>query len=546
MAESTTASPGQAAPAGHARWPATLLLAVLIGVLIFAFWAPLKWMWIKDWPREEYNHCYLIPFVAAFLVATRSRELAAVPWSGSLSGLWLVLIGFLFLVFGTLSAVFTISQLGFLTAVWGCFVAVWGWPAVRVIWPALAYLVFMIPLPSFLEVKLTAGLQLISTQIGVAVVRLAQVPVYVEGNVIDLGIYQLAVAEACSGLRYLFPLMSFGFLCAALFKAPLWQRAVVFLSSVPLTVLMNSVRIGIISILVSYFGVEQAEGFLHDFEGWVVFMTCVAILFLEMFIMARLSGRGLLASLEMDTPPLAEMWRILGLPRMTRAAWVVAGAVLAATLAMIPVNQREDVIPMRSSFATFPLVLGDWRGQESAVDETTLNALQADDTFLALYSHAEKGPPVNLWFAYYGSQRGKKSIHSPATCLPGGGWHMQDLERVEVEGVRADGEPQPVNRALITMGDHGQLVYYWFAQRGRMLTNEYIVKWFIFWDGLTMQRTDGALVRIVTPVESGPNGEAEADQRLQEFMRQLDPKLAYFLPPREAAAQAEPSLFGSL
>ena len=197
MAESMTASPGKAAPTGHARWPATLLLAVLIVVLVFAFRDAVLNMW-KNWGKEEYNHCYLIPFVAAFLIATRSRELAAVPWSGSRSGLWLVALGFLLNLFGVMSSVFTISQIGFVIAIWGCFVAVWGWPAVKIIWPALVYLVFLVPLPNFLQVKLTAGLQLISTQIGVAVVRLAQVPVYVEGNVIDLGIYQLAVAEACS------------------------------------------------------------------------------------------------------------------------------------------------------------------------------------------------------------------------------------------------------------------------------------------------------------------------------------------------------------
>jgi len=545
MAESMTASQGKAGPASHARWPATLLLAALIVVLVFAFRDAVINMW-KNWGKEEYNHCYLIPFVAAFMIATRSRELGAVRWSGSPSGLWLVALGFLFNAFGVLSSVFTISQIGFIVAIWGCFVAVWGWPAVRAIWPALAYLVFLVPLPNFLQVKLTAGLQLVSTQIGVAVVRLAQVPVYVEGNVIDLGIYQLAVAEACSGLRYLFPLMSFGFLCAALFRAPPWQRVVVFLSSVPLTVLMNSVRIGIISILVSYYGVEQAEGFLHDFEGWVVFMACVAILFLEMFIMARLSGRGLLASLEMDTPPMAELWRIFTAQGISRAAVLAGTVVLVASAAMLPLHEREDVIPMRSSFATFPLVMGEWRGQEAAVDQTTLDTLKADDTFLALYSHAEKGPPVNLWFAYYGSQRSGRSIHSPATCLPGGGWEMQNLKRVEVEGVRVDGQPQPVNRAIIAMGDARQLVYYWFSQRGRQLTNEYVVKWFLFWDGLTMQRTDGALVRVVTPIADGPNGEAEADQRLQDFMRQLDPKLAYFLPPREAAPQAAPSLLGRL
>ncbi len=532
-------------PAGQGtsgRLPATLLLAALIGVLVFAFRDSLLWMVTDDWPRDEYNHCYLIPVIAGFLIATRSRELAAVPWSGTLTGLWLVALGFLFLLLSSLSSIFTIGQYGFIVAVWGCFVTVWGWPAVKLIWPALVYLLFMVPLPDFLEVKLTANLQLLSTRIGVAVVRLAGVPVYVEGNVIDLGTYQLAVAEACSGLRYLFPLMSFGFLCAVLFQAPLWQRAIVFLSSVPLTVLMNSVRIGGISILVSYYGIEQAEGFLHDFEGWVVFMTCVAILFLEMFIMARLSKRPLLKSLRMDTPPLAEIWRIFTAQGAGRAAVVAAVAVLAGTATMAAVGQRQEMIPARARLATLPLVIGSWRGTEQVVDQGSLDALKATDTLLTFYT-GDAGPwdSVSLWITYYSSQRGGRAVHSPSVCLPGGGWQMQEFAAVDIPEIRADGSPLRVNRSVIGQGDIRQLVYYWFPQRGRILTNEYAVKWFIFWDGLTMNRTDGSLVRVVTPVEDGPQGLANADRRLQDFVRALDPKLAYFLPERNAVPQAAKS-----
>ena len=96
------------------------------------------------------------------------------------------------------------------------------------------------------------------------------------------------MAEACNGLRYLFPLTSFGFLCAFLFRGPLWQKAIIFLSTLPITVLMNSFRIGVIGILVEYYGISMARGFLHDFEGWIVFMACVGILFLEMWVFAKL------------------------------------------------------------------------------------------------------------------------------------------------------------------------------------------------------------------------------------------------------------------
>ena len=120
----------------------------------------------------------------------------------------------------------------------------------RLLVAPLAYLVFMVPLPNFLMFNLSQQLQLISSKIGVVVVRAFDISVYLEGNVIDLGVYKLQVVEACSGLNYLFPLMSFGFLLACLYRGAFWQRALLFLSTVPITILMNSFRIGVIGVLV--------------------------------------------------------------------------------------------------------------------------------------------------------------------------------------------------------------------------------------------------------------------------------------------------------
>ena len=120
---------------------------------------------------------------------------------------------------------------------------------------------------------------------------------------------------------------------------------------------------------------------------------------------------------------------------------------------------------------------------------------------------------VNLYAAYYGSQRKGASVHSPRTCLPGGGWQIADFAQHTVDGASVNGQPLRVNRALIKMGDAAQLVYYWFQQRGRVMTNEYLVKWYLFQDALLRGRTDGALVRLTTFVPPGGDLGA-ADARL--------------------------------
>lgn len=179
----------------------------------------------------------------------------------------------------------------------------------------LLFLVFMVPFPAFILNNLSSKLQLISSWLGVEFIRACDIMVYLEGNVIDLGNYKLQVVDACSGLRYLFPLASLAFLCAYLFKGPFWQKLLIFLSAMPLTIFMNSFRIGVIGVLVDNWGTEMAEGFLHDFEGWAVFLLCMALLFIEMWIFSRISGRKLAFSELVQIPDDWGAPRLTGFPR---------------------------------------------------------------------------------------------------------------------------------------------------------------------------------------------------------------------------------------
>ena len=158
---------------------------------------------------------------------------------------------------------------------------------------------------AFFTDLLSLRLQLISSEIGVWVIRMAGISVFLEGNVIDLGSYQLEVAQACSGLRYLFPLMTLSVLIAYTFGGAYWKRTVVFLSSIPLTVLMNSVRIGIIGITVDRWGPGMAEGVLHEFEGWVGFMVSAVLVVLIAIGLNRLGRRKGVAAAGAATPAAA-------------------------------------------------------------------------------------------------------------------------------------------------------------------------------------------------------------------------------------------------
>ena len=137
--------------------------------------------------------------------------------------------------------------------------------------------------------------------------------------------------------------------------------------------------------------------------------------------------------------------------------------------------------------------------------------------------------PVNFYTAWYQEQRKGASIHSPKSCLPGGGWVIQSHTIEALPNVNAYGEPLKVNRVLMQMGEHQQLVYYWFQGRGRNITNEYMAKWFMFWDSLVNNRTDGALMRLITYVPEGSDI-SEAEQRLNNYAEEFYPVFSEYIP----------------
>lgn len=120
-------------------------------------------------------------------------------------------------------------------------------------------------------------------------------------------------------------------------------------------------------------------------------------------------------------------------------------------------------------------------------------------------------------------------MHSPRSCIPSDGWEMADFQQRDIRGVRIKDQPLRVNRAVIKKGDAVQLVYYWFQQRGRLMTNEYLVKWYLFQDSLTRGRTDGALVRLTTSIASDEEIRI-ADERLSDLIRLVAIELEPYVP----------------
>lgn len=198
---------------------------------------------------------------------------------------------------------------------------------------------------------------------------------------------------------------------------------------------------------------------------------------------------------------------------------LIAGAGVYASGA-----SREEVEVARTSLSQLPMTIANWHGRDAApFDDDVVTALGVDD-YINRHYVRDGHPSVAIYVGYYASQRQGDTIHSPQNCLPGAGWRPVAFERVTID---AGGTQIPVNRYLIQKGIERQAVIYWYQGRGRVVANEYANKLWLMFDAATLGRTNGSLVRMITPVV----GEAaSAFDELSAFTTAVFPGLTQHLP----------------
>jgi exosortase D (VPLPA-CTERM-specific) len=512
--------------------PTGLAKIALYGLLLIGvYYSSLAYM-ISQWEREDYSYCYLVPFIVFYLIWEKRNQLASLPSVSSWNGLMPFILGIVFFWLGELGGEFFTLYISFWLVMVGICWMHLGWEKLKTIAFPLLFSLTMFPFPNFLHNKISVNLKLISSQLGVAMMQLYGMSAYREGNVIDLGFTQLQVVDACNGLRYLFPLIILGILLAYFFRAAFWKKAILVISTLPLSIITNSLRIALTGILYEVWGSKVAEGFFHGFSGWFIFMFSLGVLLLEMWILNKICHRHIQRNTDKSNEKkvVQEYRRQGGIQNsFSLPQFVVTVILLGATLALSQGIEFREKIPIKKSFDRFPLKVGEWSGTYQTMEQKFIDALDLSDYAIIEYQNST-GKSVNFYVAYYESQRKGESIHSPATCLPGGGWIFKQAGAVGIPLPANDGGFMKVNRAFMQKSGYKQLSYYWFPQRGRILTNVYQLKIFAFWDALTRQRTDGAMVRVIMPVYGGLEELEEAEKRLQGFMREIVPVLGEFLP----------------
>ncbi|MDD3182477.1 MAG: VPLPA-CTERM-specific exosortase XrtD [Alphaproteobacteria bacterium] len=511
------------------RWAVLGFFIISLFLLSGVFYDSIRHLYYI-WQKEEYSHAFLIPLIALLLGLHRLAQ-SPPPFAPSWHGVFLQLLSFVFASIGAaISSPFPVYF-----ALWLCLVgavsAFWGKKAMRTLMPALIYLVFCFPAPTEIYSRMSLELQLASSAWGAKLLMLLNIPVFQDGNIIDLGTYKLQVVEACSGLRYLFPLMSFSYLIAYLFKSKMWKRAVIFISAVPLTIAMNAFRIAVTGIAVDLWGLSMAEGFIHDFQGWVVFALCVLLLLAETQLLGRLGGRK--GKLDLSPLGLPHGPFVTGDVKLSSPG--LAFAVLL--LVMLPFATqgcfvgKPPAVPRHTALSAFPLTLGSWRGTNLALDAATLKVLKLTDYVNIDYTSSADRASVNLYVAYLASQTMGIIVHPPTNCLPGAGWK---IEKEDVVSMQTDTEaftkqPLRLARLLVRSGEDRMLVYFWYEQQGQRVTSQVEGRLRLMKNSLLYNRTDGALVRVSTvllPTET----EAEGERRVFDLLSLALPDIAMALP----------------
>jgi exosortase D (VPLPA-CTERM-specific) len=480
--------------------------------------------------EDEYGYGFLTAALVPLLLWRRWHLVRALSNDTKWPGLVLVIVAQLCGVLGALGESYFVEQIAFVLTLLGLMLVVFGIGTFEVFAPLAALLLLTIPLPYTVQAMVTVKLQLLSTDIGVAVIRLFGIPVFVEGNIIDLGQFKLQVAEACSGLRYLLPLTCISFILAYLYKAPLWKRAIIVASAAPITVLINSFRIAVIAVLVDRFGKHMAEGFLHQFEGWVIFLVGALLLGAVMLGLERFRFTNIRVGSLLDSPTTSSgLTKRVSLSRSAIAAAFVCASAFGLASSITWAHEFAPR-PARDSFVGFPRQIGEWSAREGQLEPAVLEILKATDTYIGNFANnAAKAAPINLLMVYYDSLAKGAAIHSPRVCMPGSGWEFASFEENDFREL-APATPGTFNRVIIQKGDQRGLMYYWFQQRERRTANEFSMKYYLLMDSLKKQRKDGALIRIYTPILPGEKGLAEADHRLHAFAEVLLPRMTGFLP----------------
>jgi len=502
-----------------------LLAAALLVLFVAAYWVPLRSMVNTWWTNEDYSYGFLVPLISLYLLWDRREVLRELNLGSSWVVFPVLLIFYLLALYGILGSSGNIAMpaVPILVLLFTAFV--FGVDTVKRLFLPLVFLVFMVPVPAVLERTIGVFLKSISSKMGGALISMAGVSVHVSGNVIDIGVTQLQVVDACSGLRYLFPLIALGILYAYLFEKILWKRVLCVLATIPIAILMNALRIGATGVMAKHLGVATAEGFFHGFSGWLLFLAAFACL----FALGRLlrffpphedpPGKGkATGKLTVFEPKRGKLSK----------AFITSAVLLLITASFSLSTSSMPPVKIRGGLASFPLSFNDWQGQSQFIDPKIIQESGAEESFGGHYRNS-KNDDVSLYMGYRSTafMETENFFHTPTVCLPASGWKEISTEGRTIRNIPVFGNLRVTEMVMETMGTK-QLVYFWFQTKSRATDDKNVNRFHLSLHALTRDNTHDLFIRPILTIRPGESLD-EARARMDEFVRDFMGEMEKFL-----------------
>lgn len=261
----------------RSSWPKAGIILALLLWLYFPVLIHLAEQW---WTDPNFSHGFFVPLFSGFVIWQERAGLAALTKHPAWAGLWLLACGLCVLVVGQMGAELFLSRVSLLIVLAGLIVLFLGWNFFRALLFPWAFLFLMIPLPAIVLNQITFPLQLLASKVASTTLPWMGVPVLREGNVIVLPAMALEVAEACSGIRSLMSLATLAVIYGYLMERRIGIRVLLAIASIPIAVAANSLRIVGTGLLVQYWDPDKAQGFFHEFSGWLIFVVSLLMLYL--------------------------------------------------------------------------------------------------------------------------------------------------------------------------------------------------------------------------------------------------------------------------